>query len=239
MSRLHNHSAGRLDLRIPLFRAPAACWCARATVESTLTSHVINPNPSARVCNRVRIRAQVPSRCQRRNKPYTVCQGPYRSGTSRHGDPVRTRHRIPLINCRFGCFGGRPGFFPFGSNASNTVHCSSVRSARPPTGKVIYEVSVVMIILVDDSHSGDLVIYPATTRQYHHLVINIGGHPDKLSKHALGGRNIELRLTRVHHDVRTMLDRTGLLHALGADHVHQTTGEGIDRSGEPSARSNE
>ena len=28
-------------------------------------------------------------------------------------------------------FGGRPGFFPTGSNGSSTFHCASVRSARP------------------------------------------------------------------------------------------------------------
>ena len=39
------------------------------TVESTLTSQVISPAASARACNRVRMRAQVPSRCQRRNNP--------------------------------------------------------------------------------------------------------------------------------------------------------------------------
>jgi hypothetical protein len=68
--------AGRLSLQIPLLRAPAACWCARSIVESTLTSQVISPAASARACSPVRIRAQVPSRCQRRNKPYTVCHGP-------------------------------------------------------------------------------------------------------------------------------------------------------------------
>src|SRR5205814_8070228 len=36
IARLGVHPAGRLSLQIPLFRAPAACWCARATVESTL-----------------------------------------------------------------------------------------------------------------------------------------------------------------------------------------------------------
>ena len=45
-------------------------------MESTLTSQVIKPLASAWACNRVRIRCQVPSRCQRRNSPYTVCQGP-------------------------------------------------------------------------------------------------------------------------------------------------------------------
>jgi signal transduction histidine kinase len=45
--RLLAHTAGRLGLQIPLFRAPAACWCARQTVESTLTSHVIRPAAAA------------------------------------------------------------------------------------------------------------------------------------------------------------------------------------------------
>jgi putative transposase len=54
----------------------------------------------------LRRRIQVPSRCQRRNRPYTVCHGPYRSGRSRHCAPVRVRNRIPLSSCRFVCFGG-------------------------------------------------------------------------------------------------------------------------------------
>jgi len=41
-------AAGRLDLQIPLLRAPAACWCARAIVESTEMSQVIRPSVSAR-----------------------------------------------------------------------------------------------------------------------------------------------------------------------------------------------
>jgi hypothetical protein len=137
VSRLHaGNSAGWLLLQIPFFRAPAACWCARAIVESTLTSQVISPTVSARACSPVRIRCQVPSRCQRRNRPYTVCQGPYRGGTSRQGDPTRNRHRIPSINCRLLHLGGRPGFLPLGSNGSSTAHCASVRSARAVTGMV-------------------------------------------------------------------------------------------------------
>jgi len=61
--------AGWFDLQIPFLDAPAACWWARAMVESTLTSQVINPAASARACNPVRTLAQVPSRCQRRNRP--------------------------------------------------------------------------------------------------------------------------------------------------------------------------
>jgi hypothetical protein len=56
-------------LPVPPLRAPAACWWALATVESTLTSQVIKPLASAWACNRVRICCQVPSRCQRRNSP--------------------------------------------------------------------------------------------------------------------------------------------------------------------------
>lgn len=47
----------------------------------------------------------------------------------------------------------------------------------------------------------------------------------------LGHRHVELRLARVHHDVRTMLDRAGVLAALGADHVHPSTREAIDAAG--------
>jgi hypothetical protein len=47
-------AAGRLGLQIRLFRAPAASWCARAIVESTLTSQQIKPAASARACSPVR-----------------------------------------------------------------------------------------------------------------------------------------------------------------------------------------
>ncbi len=66
-------------------------------VESTLTVQPINPAASTRACNEVRTCAQTPSRCHRRNHRYKVCHGGYSAGTSRHGDPVRTRHRIPSM----------------------------------------------------------------------------------------------------------------------------------------------
>lgn len=65
---LGEDAAGRLLLKIPLFDAPAACWWARQTVESTFTSQVIRPLVSASAWNWVTILAQVPSRCQRRNR---------------------------------------------------------------------------------------------------------------------------------------------------------------------------
>jgi hypothetical protein len=68
VGRLDEDPAGRLLLQIPLFAAPAACWWARQTVESTLTSQVIKLFASASAWSWVRILAQVPSRCQRRNR---------------------------------------------------------------------------------------------------------------------------------------------------------------------------
>lgn len=100
-------------------------------MESTYTSHVISPCPPARACNWARIRCQVPSRYQRRNRPYTVCQGPYLAGTSRHAAPVRVRHRIPLMSWRFVHNGGRPAFLPLGGNGASTAHCSLLTSPRP------------------------------------------------------------------------------------------------------------
>lgn len=111
-----------LDLQVPFLRAPAACWWALATVESTEISQVISPSASAWVCRRSKIRCQVPSRCQRLTKPYTVSHGPLRSGRSRHGMPVRVRNRIPLISCRLLRTGGRPGLMLLGTNGSNTIH---------------------------------------------------------------------------------------------------------------------
>lgn len=113
----------------PLFRAPAACWCARQIVESTDTSHSMCPAASALTCNFFRTRAQVPSICQRRKSVYAVSHGPYRSGTSRHGEPVRARHQIPSKHC-LRSRGFRPILGSGGNTASSRAHCSSVRSPR-------------------------------------------------------------------------------------------------------------
>lgn len=74
--RLDGEAAGRLLLRGPFVDAPAACWWARQTVESTFTSQVIKPRVSASACSRMTMRAQVPSRYRRRNRSYTRAQGP-------------------------------------------------------------------------------------------------------------------------------------------------------------------
>ncbi|WP_415925650.1 hypothetical protein [Streptomyces scabiei] len=47
VGRLDEDAAGRFLLEVPLFAAPAACWWAWQTVESTYTSQVIRPLASA------------------------------------------------------------------------------------------------------------------------------------------------------------------------------------------------
>lgn len=113
----------------PFLRAPAACWWARQTVESTDTSHSTCPVASALTCNFFKTIDHVPSICQRRNSVYAVSHGPYRSGTSRQGALVLARHQIPSKHCR-----RRRGFRPIlgnvGNTASSRVHCWPVRSPR-------------------------------------------------------------------------------------------------------------
>ena len=52
--------------------------------------------------------------------------GPYRSGMSRHGAPVRSTQKMPLSTRRF-FFGLTPRRF-LGSSGSMTLHSKSVRS---------------------------------------------------------------------------------------------------------------
>ncbi|OLF08374.1 hypothetical protein BLA60_23435 [Actinophytocola xinjiangensis] len=47
----------------------------------------------------------------------------------------------------------------------------------------------------------------------------------------LGRRHVALRLARVHHGVREMLSRAGVMDVVGADHVHGSTREAIDAAG--------
>jgi hypothetical protein len=101
---------------------PAASWCARTTVPST------SEPTSSSMHNSLKTRSHTPRRAQRAKRLYVVCQGPYRSGMSRQGAPVLSRHRTALTNARSpncdrgpGCTGRRSLTFP---------HCSSVSSCR-------------------------------------------------------------------------------------------------------------
>src|SRR5215211_4286257 len=90
----------RLRRRVPPF-APAACWCARMTVPSTKwTVQSTCPAASAWAWTAANTRSHTPARRQRRKRLYSVGQGPYRSGTSRHGTPVASFQTIPLRTVR-------------------------------------------------------------------------------------------------------------------------------------------
>lgn len=76
------HAAGRLGMQIPFLRAPAACWCARATVESTLTSQVISPAASGGPAAAFHAGAAV-LLAARLSRPRDGCQRSGRMGRSR------------------------------------------------------------------------------------------------------------------------------------------------------------
>lgn len=85
----------------PFLPAPAAARLAR--IEEPSTHHrfqSIRPSASRRIWSCSRIRSNSPSRCQRRKRSYTVCQGPYRSGRSRQGAPVRSSHKMAFRMAR-------------------------------------------------------------------------------------------------------------------------------------------
>jgi hypothetical protein len=113
------------------FLAPAACWWARTVVPSRKCSVQSKVPPASPAdCSAASTRSQTPACCQRRKREYTVCQGPYRSGRSRQGAPVRKRQRMALSTVRWSLAGrpvtGRCG----GSSGRSRSHCPSVSSCR-------------------------------------------------------------------------------------------------------------
>jgi transposase len=72
-----------------------------SSVESTLTiDQSIRPSASASARMAAKILSQVPSADQRLCRSYAVFHGPKRAGRSRHGTPVRSRYKIPLMILR-------------------------------------------------------------------------------------------------------------------------------------------
>ncbi|SCF07219.1 hypothetical protein GA0070216_104348 [Micromonospora matsumotoense] len=69
-------------------------------VASTWAFQSIPSSSSAKAMTWAFNRAHVPSAAHRENRPWAVFQDPYRSGRSRHGDPVRFTQQIPLMTCR-------------------------------------------------------------------------------------------------------------------------------------------
>src|ERR671933_2123570 len=97
-------AAERFGGRVPPF-APAACWWARTTEPSTnCSSQSTRPAESSWRWSAANSRSHTPANRQRRKRVYTLCQGPYRSGRSRHGAPVPSRHRMPFTTDRWSLF---------------------------------------------------------------------------------------------------------------------------------------
>ena len=109
----------------------AACWCARIVLPSTnCTSQSSRPSASACCWTAANSRSQTPARRQRRSRLASVGQGPYRSGVSRQGAPVRTFHKMPSMIRRWSSAGRPTRGFWGGSNGANRSHWSFVKSPR-------------------------------------------------------------------------------------------------------------
>ena len=120
----------RLGFWSPPF-APAACWCARMTLPSTKwTLQSTSPAASACCWTAAKTRSQIPASRQRQNRLYTVDHGPYRSGRSLHGAPVRSRHRMPLMIRRWSAFGRPRSGCSGGSSGWSRSHSWSLSSPR-------------------------------------------------------------------------------------------------------------
>ena len=70
----------------------------------------------------------MPSRLQRLKRSKQVCQGPYLSGRSRQGEPVRSFQRIPLMMVRWSLHW--PPLWPY-SGKSGSI-CRQARSVISP-----------------------------------------------------------------------------------------------------------
>jgi hypothetical protein len=117
-------AAKSLILSPPL--APAAQWCARMNVLSTICTALLPP-PSARASS---IRSQSPAAVQRRYCRCTEFQLPSSSGRSRQGAPVRAIQKTAFSVRRWSA-GGRPRRAPRSiTNGSKNAHSSSLRSPR-------------------------------------------------------------------------------------------------------------
>ena len=77
-----------------------------------------------------------------RKRLYTVCHGPYRSGSSRHGAPPLAIHSIPFSAVRLSYFAGRPRFPPAGCSGGSIsltrFHSLSVSSYRFVPTQTVY-----------------------------------------------------------------------------------------------------
>lgn len=119
---LCRQSAARTAYRLItcFFWAPAACWCARTTVLSSISTSISRSPLTAAT-----IRCHTPDLPHRLNLMYVVCQLPSSAGKSRHGEPVRTIHSTASKNSRLSrAVAPRSPTLP-GNSGSSFFHWSS------------------------------------------------------------------------------------------------------------------
>ena len=107
----------RFPRGIPLFYPAGMLVLSSISVVSSTNSCSIGA---------VRVSSHTPAFVQARNRLYTLCHGPNRSGRSRHGIRVFSQYRIALSISRL-LFPGRPpcGFFSGGNLSLILFHCPS------------------------------------------------------------------------------------------------------------------
>lgn len=124
--------AGFTAARCPLLLAPAACWCARQTVESTVTVHPMSSSTSAAVRMAARIRSQVPSTAHLISRLCAVWNEPSSSGRSRQGEQVR-HFQAMASRVRRCSAHRRPRTGSAGMSGSIRLHIASVITDRTGT----------------------------------------------------------------------------------------------------------
>jgi hypothetical protein len=82
---------GQSHAVVPDTVRPAGDRGTRRLAGSPARGHDNRPLRSAAWLSAASTRAHTPSSCQHANRAYTRHHGPYRTGTSRHGQPTRTR----------------------------------------------------------------------------------------------------------------------------------------------------
>lgn len=101
---------------------PAASWCARTTVPSMSEPTSSSMRSALKTCS------QTPRLAHRAKRLYVVFQGPYRSGISRQGAPVFSRHITALMKGRSPRWERGPGWT--GSRSLIFAHWASLSSCR-------------------------------------------------------------------------------------------------------------
>jgi hypothetical protein len=101
---------------------PAASWCARTTVPS------MSEPTSSSTRSALKTFSQTPRLAHRAKRLYVVFHGPYRSGMSRQGAPVLSRHITALTNGRSPRWDRGPGWT--GSRSFTCAHWPSLSSCR-------------------------------------------------------------------------------------------------------------